>query len=162
VSEQINLKVMKTTSENNNMTGGALMLKVELDRQLMVRVEDHPGALAKMIETISSSGINILAVCAYSVDSTAAFMFVTDDNNATRKLLEDKQYKISEEEVVVVTIPNKPGALQEVTDTIAQFNVDLCLMYGSVDKSSETSRIVMIAKSNLDLIMILKQRFGRH
>lgn len=141
---------------------GVLMVKVELDRQLMIRVEDSPGALAKMVETVSSNGINILAICAYSVDNVAAFMFVTDDNNATRKLLEAKKYKISEEEVVVVSIPNKPGALQSVTDTIAQFNIDLALMYGSVDKTSEVSRVVMIARSNLDLMMVLKQRFGRH
>src|SRR5690242_1072686 len=100
------------------------MIKAELDRQLMIRLKDTPGALSEITSVISHAGINMLALCAYALEGVAAIMFVTEDNNGAKQLLEKMGFNVQEEEVVLLTLDNKPGALQRVLDKIAEANVD--------------------------------------
>lgn len=138
------------------------MVKAELARQLMVRGNNEIGILAKITRVISAANINLAALCAYSIGSKVAVMFVTDDNNEAKKLLTAKGYDIQEEEVILLSIDNHPGALQRVTDKIAEAGIDLTLIYGSVDESAEVNRSVIISKNNLDVMMIIKTELERH
>lgn len=132
------------------------MIKAQLSRQLMIMLEDNVGTLAEVTSAISSSGINQIAICAYAVNNMVAIMFVTEDNNAAKKLLEDHGIEVQEEEVILLTIDNKPGALQRVTNQLAQAQIDLTLIYGSAADSAEFSRIVICSKNNLDAMLVLK------
>ena len=137
------------------------MITAELGKQLMIRVEDHVGTLAEITDLVSPSGINLIAICAYAVGKTVAIMLVTDDNNETKRLLQKKGYRVEEEEIILLTVDNKPGALQSVIDKLAGASIDLRLIYGSAEKNSEHSRIVLISKNNLDAMMIIKTELER-
>jgi hypothetical protein len=138
------------------------MIKAELARQLMVRGDNEIGMLARITRVISQSNINLVALCAYSLGNNVAVMFVTDDNNEAKRLLEAKGYDIQEEEVILLSIDNQPGALQRVTDKIAEAGVDLALVYGSVDESAAVNRSVIISSNNLEVMMIIKTELERH
>ncbi len=137
------------------------MVHAQLDRQLMIYVDDNVGTLAEVTSMISSSGINMVAICAYAIENMVAIMFVTEDNNAAKKVLQQQGYKVQEEEVVLLSIANKPGALQSITDKIAEAGISLRLMYGSVEKDTPTSRIVLISENNLDIMMLVKTQLER-
>ncbi len=137
------------------------MIKAELGRQLMINVDNTVGSLAEVTSVVSASSINQIAICAYSVGKKVAIMCVTEDNNAAKKLLEDQGFLVQEEEVVLLTIDNKAGSLQRVTDKIAEAGVDLKLIYGSVSPGQESARIVIIAENNLDVIMVIKTELER-
>jgi hypothetical protein len=138
------------------------MIKAELARQLMVRGDNEIGMLAQITRVISKSEINLVALCAYSIGSNVAVMFVTDDNNEAKRLLTAKGYDIQEEEVILLSIDNQPGALQRVTDKIAEAGIDLALVYGSVDESAAVNRSVVISSNNLEVMMIIKTELERH
>ncbi|MBI3617158.1 MAG: hypothetical protein HY210_02945 [Candidatus Omnitrophica bacterium] len=138
------------------------MIKAELARQLMVRGDNEIGMLAQITRVISKSEINLTALCAYSIGSNVAVMFVTDDNNEAKRLLTAKGYDIQEEEVILLSIDNQPGALQRVTDKIAEAGIDLTLVYGSVDESAAVNRSVVISSNNLEVMMIIKTELERH
>jgi len=137
------------------------MIKAVLEKQLMISVENDIGMLAAVTSIITSTGINLLANCAYAVNDKAAFMFITDDNNAARKLLESHNIIVQEEECVLLSIDNKPGVLRAVTDKMAEEGIDLTLMYGSVDPSAEIARLVLVSKNNLDVMMLIKTELER-
>ena len=138
------------------------MIKAELARQLMVRGDNEIGMLAQITRVISKSEINLVALCAYSIGSNVAVMFVTDDNNEAKRLLTAKGYDIQEEEVILLSVDNQPGALQRVTDKIAEAGIDLTLVYGSVDESAAVNRSVVISSNNLEVMMIIKTELERH
>ncbi len=137
------------------------MIKAELDRQLMIHLKDTAGTLAEVLSVVSSSHINILALCAYAVGGMVAIMFVTEDNNEAKRLLEKKGFEVQEEEVVLLTLSNKPGALQSITDKIAEAGIDLSLMYGSTDPGATHSPIVLISRNNLDVLMLIRTELER-
>lgn len=137
------------------------MIKAELDRQLMIQLQDTAGTLAEVLSVVSASSINILALCAYEVGGMVAIMFVTEDNNEAKKLLEQKGFEVREEEVVLLTLSNKPGALQSVTNKIAEAGINLSLMYGSTDPDAQQSPIVLISRNNLDVLMLIRTELER-
>jgi len=136
--------------------------KAEISRQLMVKVKDSIGTLAEITGAISSSNINQIAICAYAIGDDVALMFVTEDNNAARKLLEEKGYVVEEEEVVLLSMSNEPGALQTITDKIAEAGIDLQFLYGSVSDNSPMSRLVLLADNNMDVVLLIKTEFERN
>ena len=138
------------------------MIKAELGRQLMIRVDDEVGTLAEVTSAISSYGVNLIAMCAYSVDRTVAIMFVSEDNNAAKQILEKQGFDVQEQEIVLLSIDNKPGMLQVVTDKIAEGGIDLRLLYGSVEESAKACRIVLVSNNNLDVMMIIKSELERN
>jgi hypothetical protein len=137
------------------------MIQAILDKQLMIMAKDTIGSLAEVTSIISSSGINLRAICAYAIDDMVAVMFVTEDNNAAKKLLEEKSYTVQEEEVVLLTIDNTPGSFQRVTDKFTEAGIDLSLVYGSVDKEAKKTCIVLISKNNLDIMLVVKMLLER-
>lgn len=137
------------------------MITAEMSHQLMLRLDDQVGSLAEVISAISSSGINMIAICAYTLDKTVAIMFVTEDNNKAKKILEKYGMEVAVEEVILLSIENKPGALQSITDKIADSGIDLKLIYGSVDPNDNVSRIVIIAEDNMEVMLILKTMLER-
>lgn len=137
------------------------MIRAELERQLMIQVTNEVGTLAQITGGIASSGINMIAICAYAIENTVAIMFVTEDNNEAKKILENGGFLVNEEEIIMLSIDNKPGALQMVTEKIAEAGIDLRLIYGSVDKKAEVTRLIVIAENNLDAMMIIKTLIER-
>ena len=132
------------------------MIDVDLGKQLLVKVNNGVGTLAEVSSLISSSGVNLLAVCAYAIDNNGMIMFVCDDHKRAMKILKKHEYDVREEEVVLLTIKNKPGALLSITQRISECKVDLTLLYGSVEQKNKKSRIVLIAENNNAVIAAIK------
>ena len=124
------------------------MSNAVVSNQLIITVNNKVGTLAEVTSVVSNVGINLIAVCAYAVDNKGVIIFVTEDNNQAKKLLKDKNYDVREEEVILISVDNKPGELQKVTEKIAQAGVDLTLLYGSVEQKGKTSRLILVSEDN--------------
>lgn len=132
------------------------MIEAILGKQLIITVDNKVGTLAEVSGVVSSSGINLVAVCAYAVDNKGVIMFVSEDNKKAAKLLKEKKYNVREEGVILLTLDNKPGELQRITKKIAEAGIDLTLIYGSVEKKGKTSRIVLISEDNEAVLARIK------
>ena len=126
------------------------------DHQIIITVDNKVGSLAEIATAVASSGINLTAICAYAADNKGMIMFVSDNNELAKKILKAKKYNIREEEVILISLDNRPGSLQSVTKKIAELGIDLNLLYGSVEKSGKTSRIVLISEDNDAVLTVLK------
>ena len=132
------------------------MIKAELSHQLMITVNNKVGTLAEITQVVASSGINVVAVCAYAIDNQGFINFVADNNKSARKLLEDHGYNVREEEVVLLSLGNKPGALQSVCEKVAEAGIDLVLIYGSVEQGQKTSRIVLVSENIEEVLAVIR------
>lgn len=130
--------------------------KAIMDKQLIISVHNEVGVLAKISSLISGGGINLIAVCGYTIDNRGFVVIVTEDNQKAKKILESKNYDVREEEVILVTLDNKPGALKEVTEKIAKVGVDLTLVYGSVVQKGKESRIVLVSEDNATALAAIR------
>ena len=132
------------------------MVNAVLDKQLIITVDNKVGTLAEVSSVVSSSGINMIAICAYAVDNKGFIMFVTEDNNRAKELLKVKGYNVREEEVILLSLRNRPGELQSITKKISDAGIDLTFIYGSVEKKRKVSQIVLISENNKAVLTAIK------
>lgn len=131
--------------------------QAQLSREIAVTVANKVGVLADISRLLSESGINIEAVAGYVLGSEAKLMVVAADNAAATEILKKAGYaSLKENEVLVVDLENKPGALKEITVTLAASGVDIKQVYGTACSSGCPSRIVFSTSDNQKAVEALK------
>jgi hypothetical protein len=97
---------------------------------LVIEIENAPGALARVAADISDAGVNIAAATCIGTGERAELHVLVPHAEAARHLLAISHIAISRErEVVVVDVEDRPGVLADLTRRIAHAGVDLDLVY---------------------------------
>jgi hypothetical protein len=99
-------------------------------KDMTVILQDHPGTLADMGETLGKAGINIEGICAATYKGESAIHILIEDSAAARQALKAKGIDVvAERDVLVKQIEDHPGALGEVARKLANAGVNIELVY---------------------------------
>jgi hypothetical protein len=97
---------------------------------LVIDVENTPGALADVTAAISDAGVNIAAATCIGPAERAELHILVKHAEAARHSLAISHVAVSrQEEVVVVDVEDRPGVLADLTRRIAKAGVNLDLVY---------------------------------
>jgi hypothetical protein len=97
---------------------------------LVIDVENTPGALAAVAAAISDAGVNIAAATCIGPGDTAELHILVPHGGAAKHALAISHLAVSRErEVVVVDVEDRAGVLADLTRKIARAGVDLDLVY---------------------------------
>src|SRR2546429_6595860 len=97
---------------------------------LVIDIENAPGALAKVAAAISDAGVNIAAATCIGTGERAELHILVPHAEAARHSLAISHVAVSRErEVVVVDVEDRPGVLADLTRKIAKAGVNLDLVY---------------------------------
>src|SRR5215208_2635414 len=97
---------------------------------LVIDIENAPGALAEVAAAISDAGVNIAAATCIGSGEQAELHILVPHAGAAKHSLGISHLAVSRErEVVVVNVEDRPGVLADLTRKIARAGVDLDLVY---------------------------------
>jgi hypothetical protein len=97
---------------------------------LVIDVENTPGALAQVAAAISDAGVNIAAATCIGPGARAELHILVPHAEAVRHALAISHVAVTRErEVVVVDVEDCPGVLADLTRKIARAGVNLDLVY---------------------------------
>jgi hypothetical protein len=98
---------------------------------LVIDIENTPGALAQVAAAISDAGVNIAAAtCIGTGERAELHILVPHPEAARHSLAISHQVAVSRErEVVVVDVEDRPGVLADLTRRIARAGINLDLVY---------------------------------
>ena len=97
---------------------------------LVIEVENEPGALARVTAAISDAGVNIAAAtCTGGNDKAALHILVPHAEAAKHALAVANLAVTSEREVAVVEAQDRPGVLADLAHKVASAGIDLDLVY---------------------------------
>ena len=97
---------------------------------LVIDVDNKPGALAEVAQAISDAGVNIAAATCVGPGDSAELHILVKHAEAAKHALAISHVGVSRErEVVVVEVEDRPGVLADLTRRIAKAGVDLDLVY---------------------------------
>lgn len=97
---------------------------------LVIDVENKPGALAEVAAAVSDAGVNIAAATCIGTGERAEVHILVPHAEAAKRALAISHLAVSRErEVVTVDVEDRPGVLADLTRTIARAGVDLDLVY---------------------------------
>lgn len=102
---------------------------------LTLYLDDQPGELARVGDLLGRAGANIAGLCAVtSGGGQAEVHILVDDATAAFQALQDAGVRIAaEQEVLVLPIEDRPGALGEIAHELGASRVNLTLAYLATD-----------------------------
>ena len=97
---------------------------------LVIDIENTPGALARVAAAISDAGVNIAAATCVGPGERAELHILVPHAEAAKHALAISHVAVTRErEVVVVGVEDRPGVLADLTRKIARAGVNLDLVY---------------------------------
>ena len=119
---------------------------------LVIDIENTPGALASVAAAISDAGVNIAAATCVGPGERAELHILVPHAEAARHSLAISHVAVSRErEVVVVDVEDRPGVLADLARKVAQAGVNVDLLYVATQ-----NRVVFGAADLAGLKAVLK------
>lgn len=112
-------------------------------KQLSIMVENKRGALAELCTKLAEKAINILGLLVPDQAGVAPVRLVVNSLDPARKALDGLGLKYSEEDVLLVHLSDRPGALGKLTRKLADRNIDVKYAYGTILKGAGRAAVVL-------------------
>lgn len=90
-----------------------------------MELPDRPGELGKLAAILGDAAINIDAMSANSGGGRSYMSLLVDEPTKARQLLEKAGYACSSRTVLVVRVPDEPGALAGLARKLGGAGVDI-------------------------------------
>ncbi len=133
------------------------MIAARLGKELIVSTKNRVGILADISKMLGDQSINIEAAAGYVAGDEAKVMIVTDDNVRAYDFLKKKGFGVSESEIIIVDLENKPGMLKAVSGRLASDKIDLKYFYGTTSVEGSVAKLIMSTTYNEKAIILLSK-----
>ena len=117
--------------------------------QLSVFLDNRPGTLARACQSLAANGVNILAMCISDTLDHAVIRLVVDDAKKAVAILNNLKLPLQERDVVLIDLPNQPGAIAAIAQKLAQAGINLEYAY-CASTPSQTSGALVLRTNNLE------------
>ena len=112
-------------------------------KQLSFFLENKPGTLAKVCDSLSQAGINIIGFSVSDAVDHAVIRIIVNDEQKAIHLLGNSGLLVIESDVLEVAIPNHPGALQELAEKLSRANINIHYAYGTSGSNTPEAILYM-------------------
>ena len=97
--------------------------------EFTVTLDDRPGALADLTEVLARNAVNITALHASPCTTAGIVQFIASHADAAIQALGDARIDYSTREVLLLTLPNEPGALARLARALGDQEVNIQAIY---------------------------------
>jgi hypothetical protein len=94
-------------------------------KALTIIQENHPGLLAEVTTLVEKQGIGIIDFSGQVVGNTAVITLQVKPYKEVFRLLSDAGYRVIASEHLLIRLDRHPGALAELSRTLANAEVDV-------------------------------------
>ena len=116
-------------------------------KQISVFLPNQPGILAKFTKVLMDEKINMRAISVAETADYGILRILVDKVDECVKILKDNNYLVSTTNVIAVDIPDKPGALHEITKILGDNNINIEYLYSTLIKEEA---IIVLRIDNLN------------
>ena len=101
-------------------------------QDLTIALENTPGELARLGETLGAAGVNIEGGCALSEGDTSVVHLLVEDHEKALAVLADANFSVKEQQSAIsfyVSGDDRPGIIGRYARRIAEAGVNIERMY---------------------------------
>jgi hypothetical protein len=111
--------------------------------QIVVTLQNKPGSLARLCSTLKDAGVNISAVHGAVVAGRGKVRLLVDNPDKAKDALKAAKIRFSEEEAIAIELDNRPGALGEIAEKLAQAKINIKYGYATTSEESTKATVIM-------------------
>ena len=104
---------------------------MRIDTQFSAFLVNKPGVLAQVTRRLAKARLNLVALTLVDSSEHGVLRFVCDEPEKAREVLGRSHDHWTETEVLVLTLPNQPGALATVAELLADAHINISYGYTS-------------------------------
>ena len=129
-------------------------------KQVSIILENIPGMFLSVSECLARESINIRAISVADTSNISTVRFVTDNPEKTVNVLRSNGYKVIENDVLGVEIPDHPGALRAVLKPLKDAHINVLYFYTYLGRGESGQPIVIIGVDKTEeAVAALKQNW---
>ncbi|HOO40167.1 MAG TPA: hypothetical protein PK653_01885 [Syntrophales bacterium] len=137
-----------------------MLNKVSMAKQISVTVINEIGVLDIMARYLVERGINIEAIAGYEIPGSdnAKIMLVVDDTRRTIEALKKRDFgSIEENDVIMLELDNKPGALKTITGVLTYKAINIRSIYATTSRDTWYVKVILSTSDNTKAFVTLKE-----
>lgn len=112
-------------------------------KQITIWVENSPGQLARVAKALGDAKVNCSALVAYPAGRESPVRMLVASPAKARKALEVLGGRVTEEDVLRLSLPDRPGQLALVAERLAQAGVNVDYAYATSAPAAKTVGLVL-------------------
>ena len=113
-------------------------------KEFTIRLEDRPGTLGKLCQTLAQENVNILAYQQFAHDKgQGSVRLVVDNPDKTRATLDRQRADYRENEVAKVMLNNRPGELARVASRLGEQGINIDYGYSGAEPGANASFLIL-------------------
>jgi hypothetical protein len=97
--------------------------------QFSVFLVNKPGVLAQVTQALASEKVNLVAMTLVDSQEHGVLRMVAEDPGTTRKVLQRLNLPMTETDVIVLEMSNRPGALADVATLLGTNHININYAY---------------------------------
>lgn len=115
------------------------MNKVE---QISIFLENKPGGLEFVTRVLKDAGINIRALSLADTSDFGVLRLIVNDVEKAKRILKENGFTVGRTSVVAVLVPDRPGGLHGILESLSKEKINVEYMYAFVERSGEHAIII--------------------
>jgi len=124
--------------------------------ELFVVLEDRPKATGEICRLLKKKRISIYAI---GIFQDTARIYLSDPEKA-REVMQEHGYEVEIREVLRVVLPNRQGALMELTTKLGNAEINIEYMYGALEEKQKKGILILeVDKPDLALDIFKNHQF---
>ena len=127
-------------------------------KQISIFLENRPGQLAGICRALAAADINIATLSLADTADFGIVRMIVDDHVKGCEVLSQAGFAVRETDVVMATVPDRPGGMAELTEKLDKAGVDIEYSYayalGRGDKAVLVFRFTDNAKGEAALAAV--------
>lgn len=128
-----------------------------IGKQLSVFMENKPGRLSQICNTLAENNINIYAMSVHDTVDHAIVRLLVDNATKALILLEEEGLHIISQDVVVLEIENSPGIISTIARKLFRADINIEYAYCTATKNQELGCLVIKTKDAEQTLEILEE-----
>ena len=133
---------------------------MSVTKEFTVFLEDRAGALGKICQALADHGVNILALDSFPSGGKSVTRFIVDNPVAFRAALEGARLTLTEGDVLMLKLQNRPGEIARVASRLGEASININYAYCGLE-SETNSPLVFFGVSEIGrAAQILEQAAG--
>ncbi len=126
-------------------------------KQLTVFVENKPGALVVITDTLATHDINIRALSIADTQDFGILRLIVNDNAAALAVLGEQGYLIKTTDVVGVKIGDQPGKLSKALEVLDKAQINMEYLYAFMARTEKHAYVVLRVADNAAAEAVLEE-----
>jgi hypothetical protein len=120
-----------------------LIQTMQITKQLAIFLDNRPGTLARLADTLAEAKINIYAITTSdTVDHTVIRLVLSDYRKAIH-VFEEHGTLVVEDDVLMVEGSNKPGEIARIAQTLAEAKVNIEYCYSATSPDAKKGLLIL-------------------